>query len=230
MICGTGLVAKQLTAFKDRKDVLIFASGVSNSRETKEEAFEREEKLLLSFRGTKAKLVYFSTCSLFDPASQGSRYVLHKIRMEDLVRNYFQEHLIVRLPLLIAHSSNPYTFFNFIQTCIKNGTSIPVQSNAWRYIFDAAEIGFFIPLLMKEQTEPGMEINMAFNNGAPVPVLIQMFEKIMGKQAVIQKLEQGSFYEFDRNPFYSILPKANFNFDKRNYNFNLLEKYLRFGV
>lgn len=47
MIVGNGLVASAfLPYFAEDPEIMIFASGVSNSRETRKEEFVREEKLL----------------------------------------------------------------------------------------------------------------------------------------------------------------------------------------
>ena len=68
MVIGNGLLAKSFSNFLDDDSILIFASGVSNSSETRISEFEREYDLLnekLS-KFNSARLIYFSTLSIFD--------------------------------------------------------------------------------------------------------------------------------------------------------------------
>ena len=46
MIIGNGLIASAFAGYEYCKNLLIFASGVSNSLETHLEPYERERKLL----------------------------------------------------------------------------------------------------------------------------------------------------------------------------------------
>jgi hypothetical protein len=227
MVIGKGLVAENLSAFANDDTVLIFASGVSNSKETAASAFLREENLLLSFQDTPARLVYFSTCSIFDPSSRGSLYVKHKKKMEELIALHFKNYLILRLPLLIAKTSNPFTFFNFIATSILKQERIRVQSNAWRYIFDAQDLKNLLPLILQEESASGRIVNMAYSNAERVSVLISMFEDILGIQAAKDMEEQGDFYEFDNREFMSLIERNGIRFDKEKYNRQVLTKYLK---
>ena len=45
MVIGNGLVASAFSKYKNDDDVIIFASGVSNSSTNKKEEFEREINL-----------------------------------------------------------------------------------------------------------------------------------------------------------------------------------------
>lgn len=46
MIVGNGLIAKEFLEYSNSKNILIFASGVSNSKEERVDEFLREENLL----------------------------------------------------------------------------------------------------------------------------------------------------------------------------------------
>ena len=87
MIIGNGLIA---SAFKltlsENSDVIVFASGVSNSGEARSEAFLRERKLLVEALKYKKYILYFSTCSMHDLFLKDTPYVTHKMEMESLVR------------------------------------------------------------------------------------------------------------------------------------------------
>ena len=46
MIVGNGMIAKKFKKYKDKGNVLIFASGVSNSNETRCTNFSKELKMV----------------------------------------------------------------------------------------------------------------------------------------------------------------------------------------
>ncbi len=133
MIVGNGLIAQTLHDLDDDENTIIFASGVSNSSESDEEAFNREVNLLLSFISGRKKIVYFSTCSIFDDCLKNSLYIQHKINIENLIQKNFNNYLILRLPTLVSNSNNPNTFFNYFRDKIKNNLPLYVQKNAYRY-------------------------------------------------------------------------------------------------
>ena len=73
----------------DLPEVIFFASGVSNSSEISEKEFNREENLIHKILGDnpQKQFVYFSTCSIYDSSKNGSPYVLHKLKMEQIIIN-----------------------------------------------------------------------------------------------------------------------------------------------
>jgi UDP-2-acetamido-2,6-beta-L-arabino-hexul-4-ose reductase len=226
MVIGNGLVARMLEKFDVNDHILIFASGVSNSGENSDTEYKRESDLLLSKRGTKARLVYFSTCSMFDPTLQEGKYVKHKRAMEEMIASEFHSHLILRLPLLISNAPNPYTFFNFMSQRIRQGTPIPVHSNAWRYLMDASDLSFWIPILIKRSVAERQTINMAYDNAAKVTHIISLMEEIVGVKANKELVERGSYYDFDRTDFRGLIKEVGFPFDPETYNLQILRKYL----
>lgn len=107
MIVGNGLLAAAFSDdFTERVDTVIFASGVSNSQECDSAAFIRERVLLEKvLQKERKKVVYFSTCSLYDPELKNSPYVKHKREMEALVRQT-SRHTIFRLPQVVGKILN----------------------------------------------------------------------------------------------------------------------------
>lgn len=68
MIVGNGLIASAFSSyFRDDPNVVVFASGVSNSRECRGEAFQRERQMLMDALRLEKFMLYFSTCSVNDP-------------------------------------------------------------------------------------------------------------------------------------------------------------------
>lgn len=143
MIVGNGDIA---SALKDSliggdDSFLFFASGVSNSQETKESEYEREEKLL-RVQPRDKRFVYFSTLSVF--YGEGL-YVRHKKYMESLVQLEFEEHTIIRLGN-ITWGNNPNTIINFLRNRLKDGKPLIIRDET-RYIVDKKEFLHWINLI-----------------------------------------------------------------------------------
>ena len=139
MIIGHGDIASVLT---DRGDRIYFASGVSNSRETRESEYEREIVLLGSFRDTSKRFVYFSSLCVF---YSDTRYARHKMNMENLVRRWFSKYTIIRVGN-ITWGTNPHTLINFIRNQIKNRKQVIIQ-DVCRYIVTKEEFLYWIDMI-----------------------------------------------------------------------------------
>src|SRR3989344_344842 len=103
-IVGNGDIASVLPNKKNR---LFFASGVSNSQETRESQYTREKNLLLK-QDRKLHVVYFSTLAVL---YGNNRYVQHKREMEELIKQELPRYTIMRLGN-ITWGTNPHTIIN----------------------------------------------------------------------------------------------------------------------
>lgn len=67
MVIGNGMIANRFTNYKDDKEIVIFASGVSNSKNINKENFKKEFLLLEDIiKANPDKVItYFSTCSIY---------------------------------------------------------------------------------------------------------------------------------------------------------------------
>lgn len=140
MIVGRGDIAKVLGPV-DRKDLIFFASGVSNSRETRESEYKREVDLLLEQDKSK-KLVYFSSLCVF---YSKSRYASHKKHMEDLIKENFPKYIVLRLGN-ITWGNNTHTLINFFKHKIKKGEDFEVK-NTYRYLIDKDELLHWLKMI-----------------------------------------------------------------------------------
>lgn len=140
MIVGSGDIASVLGPF-DTKGFNFFASGVSNSQEKRESEYGREYKLLME-QPRDARLVYFSTLSIFYGES---RYITHKLSMEQVVRETFPQWTIIRLGN-ITWGNNPHTLINFFRRQLQEGVE-PTIVNADRFIVELEEFLYWITLI-----------------------------------------------------------------------------------
>jgi nucleoside-diphosphate-sugar epimerase len=229
MVIGNGMIAKAFKQYADDDRVIIFASGVSNSKETRQEEFDREEKLMKSLTNEGAILVYFSTCSLYDPTLNSSPYVRHKRAMEYIARYNFNKSIIFRLPNVIGRTENPNTFFNYIKNQIQQQKTISVHRDASRYLIDVDDLTTLLPTAIenyKNSHETGQQnFEVAFDNKTMVIDIVKMMMEIMNKKSEIEIINDGCDYEFDRKSFKEYLKSINYE-EPKDYTYNLLKKYL----
>ncbi len=155
MIIGNGDIASVLT---DREDLIYFASGVSNSQETRREEYEREKKLLLA-QDRYRHIVYFSSLAIF---FGDSLYVQHKKRMENIIKKRFKHYTIIRIGN-ITWGKNPHTIINFLRNQIKNNKKLLIQ-DVYRYIVGEDEFLHWINLIPDwscEMNIPGRRMKVA---------------------------------------------------------------------
>ena len=150
MIIGDGDIA---SALPDRKDLLFFASGVSNSQETRESEYQREEDLLLK-QDQRNHFVYFSSLAIF---YSNTRYTKHKLKMENRVKEKFPAYTIIRLGNIIW-GDNPHTLINYL----KAHPEAEIKDE-YRYICDKEELLHWINLIPKwscEMNVPGRRMKV----------------------------------------------------------------------
>jgi nucleoside-diphosphate-sugar epimerase len=197
MIVGNGLVA---TAFRPwfAKDAgrLVFASGVSNSRETRAEEFARERALLEPHIGRDALLLYFSTCSINDTELIDSAYVRHKKQMEALVREA-RRFAIFRLPQVVGRTSNPNTLTNYLYQKVSSGTSFDVWSHARRNLIDVDDVVTIVRFLLQDDVALGRTVDVASPFYTSIPELVAVFEDVLGRKARFNVLDAGGAYPID---------------------------------
>lgn len=159
-IVGHGDIAQILESVN--KDVLFFASGVSNSQETRESEYQREKNLLLE-QDRSQRLVYFSSLGVLDGHT---RYYKHKREMEELVINNFPRYCIVRIGN-ITWGDNPHTLINTLKNKVANQEPVEIK-DVYRYVVDPEEFLYWVSLIPDFNCEisiPGerMKVKEIFN-------------------------------------------------------------------
>jgi nucleoside-diphosphate-sugar epimerase len=200
MIVGSGLIAR---AFARQGQVLsgvcVYAAGVSNSSCADLREFERERlRLLAALAGSPADRVflYFSTCSIGDPAAQGSQYVLHKIAMEHLVRNRIR-HVILRLPQLAGATPNPHTLLNYLYARIARSERFSIWRGASRNIIDVDDVARIVVDLVTREGAFGETINIANSASSSMFEIVGALEAVLGRKAIFDIIDQGAGYAID---------------------------------
>ena len=218
MIIGRGLIAKAFEKYNNNDNVIIFSSGVSNSLETRDTEFEREESLLKSNLLLDKKFIYFSTISVVD-GSLKSPYINHKIKMEKMISENHNNYLIFRLPIVVGNNANNITFFNSLKDKINNGEELKVF-NVSRYLIDIDDLSETLPTLIDNYSEKNKTLNICFDNFSSVKEIIKRMEFYLNKNSEKVYIDCDSNNTVDNYYFNNLFKQSN------DYNEIIYQKYL----
>lgn len=226
MVIGNGMIATRFAAYSAKKDISVFASGVSNSSSGAEEDFKREITLLTNCiqQNPEQLLVYFSTCSIYDMSLQDSAYVQHKLYIEDLIRQQVAHYLIFRVSNPVGFTSNPHTLLNYLVQHIVNKQPFNAWEYASRNIIDIDHMFFICDALIKNQPHPSRIINIANPVNYPVISIIDHIEQHFQKKANYTLLTKGNSPLIDTTEIQPIFESLQIHFDK-DYLVRVLKKY-----
>ena len=194
MIIGNGLIANLFREY-DRENVVFFASGVSNSLETEKSAFLREENLLRKTleENPEKIFIYFSTCSLYDSSKNGSFYVNHKLRMEQIVEELSRNFLILRVSNAVGKGGNPNLLMNYLVNAFHQEKEITVHTLATRNLIDADDIKN-ITLKFINENILNKIINVAYLENFSTSEILEILEKYFNKSAKKSFVKSGQSY------------------------------------
>ena len=196
MIIGNGIIANAVRPY-DREDIVFFASGVSNSLETRVSEFERELSLLRSVHeeNKEKKIVYFSTLSIHDQSKQDSPYVQHKKTAENYLKENSGNFLILRIGNIVGKGGNPNTLFNFLKKQIADRREFAMHLKARRLLLDIDDISGFLGRHCLEVHNT--TINLAFPYYYNLKEIVNAIEKETGQKASYSETGEGDFYQVD---------------------------------
>jgi len=227
MVIGNGMIARRFRAFQNHGEVIIFASGVSNSKETQAEPYARERELveqtLDSARGRM--LVYFSTCSVKDPTEAGSPYVQHKLELEARIAERADRYLIVRASNVVGGSGNPHTVLNYFVGKVLSGEPFDLWKGATRNLIDLDDL---FGIVLHYLTDP-MSTNRLINAANPYSVsplqIVKAIEAHTGRKARYQLIDKGQPFVIEATECGQILAAAGVDLQPEHYLRHLLQKY-----
>ena len=189
------MLATAFSSFGEDERVLVFASGVSNSLETRASAFAREESLLRETRRRHPDmvLVYLGTCSVDDPDRGGTPYVQHKLAMEALLERSASPWIVLRLPLAIGSARQAHTLAPYLYERIVRQERFKVWEKATRYPIDVEDAVRIAARLIATPELLGRRINVALR-AFHVLDFVRVMESIIGHPATYDLVPKGSHY------------------------------------
>ncbi len=197
MIIGNGLFARAFRElYQDRNDTIIFASGVSNSREEDPAAFQREQRLLEAALNQGKRLVYFGTCSLLDPHLKQAPYVAHKTLMEQMVMSG-ADNAVLRIPQVLGNTPNPNTLGNFLYNKISSGNHFEVWQHATRNLIDIDDVVRIAHQLLEEHRVEGEVTSIARPYSTKMPHIVATFERVLGTTANCTLIDAGESFDIE---------------------------------
>lgn len=198
MIVGRGLLARAFEPhFGSNPDIVVFASGVSNSLETRDSEFAREHGLLCQLlAGHARRFVYFGSCGVTTAEAELTAYMRHKKRMESIVLAS-PGGLVLRLPQVVGRTENHHTLTNFLHDRISSGEHFTVWSHAERNLIDIDDIAAIGAALAVESTEEHSAISIAAEKSLPMREIVKIFERVLGKRANYSLVEKGATMDID---------------------------------
>ena len=222
-IIGRGLMARSFENAYFNKDVLILASGVSNSQETRVSEFSRELDLVSSeiISNKDSTVIYFSTCST--DFKNDTPYVLHKLKIEKLLASKCDTYHIFRLPQVVGFVKNQ-TLISYFVNSIVNNLEINIQSKSSRDLIDVDDVVRIVSYLVNNNACLNSVINIATGNSIPTYDIFSYILNFSGLDVNYFLLDTGEKQKTDSSFLRNNIPNDIIFED--NYWKDVLNKYL----
>ena len=226
MVIGNGMVAARFASYTSNDDVVIFASGVSNSKNTDPVAYERETKLLKKTleQYPDKLLVYFSTCSLYDPEEKTSPYYNHKLKTEEYIQQTAASYNIFRVSNIVGRSANQNTILNFFYYHLINRVNFDLWSNTTRNLIDIDDMFAITDSILQQGLFQNQVTNIANPVSNNVKEIIETLGNVLGIKGNYIPIPKGRHFEIDITVILPVIAQLSIPFG-RPYLLNLVKKY-----
>jgi nucleoside-diphosphate-sugar epimerase len=226
MIIGRGLLANALRVL-DQESYLFYANGISNSiiENIQEDNFETNEIMAIAGKDYDKIFVYFSTIQVNAAENMERPYVIHKIKMEELVKRLFRDYVIIRTSNIIGNNRwNTHTLFNYLYNSLKEEKKISVIDSASRNILD---VDHFIELtnhyLIHYRKEPAT-VNIVNSLSFEMFEIVSAFEEIF-ESKFIKDNTQIAIAKFEAPCVFSTKLIQECGIELNNYLVDVIKKY-----
>jgi hypothetical protein len=224
IVVGNGLLAKEFKKILISNDIVVFASGVSNSKELEQEPFDREELLLRETikKYKNKKILYFSTCSISQ--STTSPYIEHNIKMENIIIESGTSYYIFRLPQVIGIVDNN-TLISFIARSSYRNNPLTIQNNAYRNLIDIEDVVRIVKEIILCSTNESITFNISSSSYISVLSLAKKIKEVLNSDSLITEVCGGESYKIDNSKLKEYISDGDIIFTE-SYPLKLLEKYI----
>ena len=183
MVIGNGLLASNfIKSNLNYDDAIIFCSGVSNSKETNDDNFNREKELVLKTitQNRNLKFIYFS--SILAGVSK-NKYYNHKVEIENIIKKESSNYIIFRVPQIIGKDGNKNNLFNFLKESILNDEEITIFENVKRALLDVDDL---IDIVNYCKDKINSEIEFWENSKRKVRAVKERLESMEGVEGILE--------------------------------------------
>jgi nucleoside-diphosphate-sugar epimerase len=223
-IIGNGMLAK---AFKGAaitsRELVLFASGVSNSLEEDKIEYDRELDLVNDHLKSNYSFVYFSSCSLEDSSLSGTKYVLHKKKIENIIISR-GDYFIFRLPQVVGFTKNTNTLANFLYNKIRSDLPFDIWQYSTRNLIDVDDVVKITSFMIDNNIGHNTISNVAATSSTSILTIVNCFEQILNKEARYKIVQKGCPYDIENQRTDAIAKKIGVQFTA-DYLYNMLSKY-----
>jgi nucleoside-diphosphate-sugar epimerase len=224
MIVGSGMIANAFSEHADCDEVVIFASGVSNSKNISETLFEREILLLEEWiaKSEDKLFVYFSSCKHTNEQLSASLYELHKRKIERMIITKCNSFKIFRLPQVAGETKSP-TFVRSIFDLVEQNQHFYLESLSTRNLVLITDVVNVVCFLLENKLYRNMITNIAARHSYAVIEIVKKIEKILGRDANYSLVNSGKTYDIDLSSLNNL--NKNFRIFDDNYLDHVLATY-----
>jgi nucleoside-diphosphate-sugar epimerase len=226
MLIGNGMMAEAFQSYKSRGEILVFASGVSNSKEKDERIFNREQLLLNDAinKHPKKLIIYFSTCSIYDDTVNKTPYVLHKLKMESLIKKKCRQFYILRVSQVVGHANNK-TLINYLFASILNNKKISIHKYSSRNLISIDDLFKAASYLIENKIYLNEITNIASPLSIKVMDIVKIIENETGLSLKYNLEDIGKPYEINIEKIRNL--KIDFDFFHPNYYEYILHNFYK---
>ena len=225
MVIGNGMIANRfMNRYRDDSNVIIFASGVSNSSEKFEDQYIREKVLIEKYLNeySDKKFVYFS--SVIHLSGMKSRYLDHKREIETLLQKLSNNYLVIRLPQIFGHGGNKNNIINYFDNCIKCDIPINVQIDTVRSIIDIDDVFNIVTKCI--DCEYNKLLNLSYVEQIYVDNIVKFLYHINNKTVKIIYQPKGYSITTQNSPIINDIIKE-LEIETSSYTHKVLIKYIK---
>lgn len=227
MIIGNGMIGTAFgPRYEDSLEILIFASGVSDSTCVDTLKFTREKNILIDAVSKLVNVkyfIYFSTCSVYDISLTSQPYVIHKKSMEELVLSHPRGQ-VIRLPQVAGPNAPPNTLLSNIKKKILFDEEVLIWRNAFRNIVDLEDVLSIVDFYIRENYFPCRKLNIANTQYFTVEEIVRTMASLLNRRVKTSYIDKGNFYRIDVTHIEKIIGLLDVNFDDR-YLDRVLKRY-----
>ena len=231
-IIGNGFIAgnfKSYSKLLKKLNIYLYACGVSNSQCTNIRILEKDFKTLVNFQkkyDQNKKILYFSTCGIYDPSRKNKPYFVNKVKIEKFIKRNFINYLIIRVPEIVGKSNNKKNLINFLYEKITKKKKFNLWLKSTRSIIDIDDLSKILIFIIKNKNIKNKIINIANPKKISILNIVKEIERLTSIKAKYKLIKIKKSKGWKINTFYikDVMTKIKIKFDKK-YLKRVLRKY-----
>lgn len=226
MLIGKGVIATRFSDYLEQKDYLIFAGSVNDSSIQDNDIIQGEERAVRAalLAHPDIPFVYFSSCSILDPDVAHTPYVMHKMRMEELITKSAKYFLICRLPQVMALFDAESSLVNFLVDAITKQKTFELWAYSQKNFIDIDDVHKIVSEILNRKAVMNKIVNVANIHKTSVQHLVKEIEAFTGMAAKYILVNRGRDFDIDVSEIKPLLKDANIDFGQ-GYLHSTLKKY-----